>query len=276
MGHSYRPVLFFTVTYAATWAFWIPAAFTDENLASVLMFIGLIAPAVVSTVFIHASKDPLLIKDTKQKVLSVSRLDWKAIVIATVGFLSAICLSILVSMAFGGSSNQFAFTDDFSFTGVGIASALIIIVLASVIEEVGWRGYAEDSIGNSMDWFRGSMIFGVVWACWHIPLLFIPGTYQAGLVDLGPVYVANFLISSIPLAIVMNWVYIASHRSMLACMFFHLFVNFMQEKIAMTPETKCIETLIMFVIAALVIVWQKQLFFETDHIGNLPKMEDNS
>ena len=59
-------------------------------------------------------------------------------------------------------------------------------------------------------------------------------------------------------------------------MFFHLFVNFTQEKIAMTPETKCIETLIMFVIAALVIVWQKELFFETDHIGNLPKMEDNS
>ena len=29
-----------------------------------------------------------------------------------------------------------------------------------------------------------------------------------------------------------------SDRSILACMVFHLFVNFMQEKIAMTPETK--------------------------------------
>jgi membrane protease YdiL (CAAX protease family) len=240
------------------------------------MLIGLIAPAVVSTVFIHASKDPLLIKDTRQKVLSVSRLDWKAILIATAGFCAAICLSILASMAFGGSSDQFAFTSDFSFTGVGFASALLTIVIASIIEEVGWRGYAEDSIGNSMDWFRGSMIFGVVWACWHIPLLFIPGTYQAGLVDLGPMYVTNFLISSIPLAIVMNWVYIASRRSMLACMFFHLFVNFMQEKIAMSPDTKCIETLIMFAFAAMVILWQKELFFETDHVGNLPGIESNS
>ena len=62
---------------------------------------------------------------------------------------------------------------------------------------------------------------------------------------------------------------------MLACMFFfHLFVNFTQEKIAITPETKCIETVIMFVFAAIVILWQKELFFETDHIGNLPETEE--
>ena len=276
MGHDYRPVLFFTVTFVATWIFWIAAAFTNEDTASVLMFIGLIAPAVVSTAFIHASKDPLLVKDTKRKVTSISRLDWKAIILATAGFGIAICISILISLAFGESTDQFSFVSDFSFTGVGFASAIIIIVLASIIEEVGWRGYAEDSIGNSMDWFKGSLIFGIVWAIWHIPLMFIPGTYQSGLVDLGMLYVINFLVSSIPLAIVMNWVYIASHRSMLACMFFHLFVNFTQEKIAMTPETKVIETAVMFIFAAVVILMNRGLFFETDHIGNLPEPEDNA
>ena len=275
MGHNYKPVLFFTVTFIATWMFWIAAAFTNEDAASILMFIGLIAPALVSTIFIHVSKDQMLIDDTKRKMTSVSRLDWKAITLAIAGFGLAICISILISTVSGGSFDQFSFTSDFSFTGVGFASAVITILLASIIEEIGWRGYAEDSIGNSVDWFRGSLIFGIVWAIWHIPLMFIPGTYQSGLVDLGMLYVVNFIISSIPLAIVMNWVYIASHRSMLACMFFHLFVNFMQEKIAMTPDTKVIETVVMFVFAAIVILMNKGLFFETEHIGNLPEPESN-
>ena len=275
MGHEYRPVLFFTVTFIATWVFWIAAALTNEDTASILMFIGLIAPALVSTIFIHASKDRVLVDDTRRKMTSVSRLDWRAIILATAGFGLAICISILISAALGGSLDQFSFTSDFSFTGVGFASAVITILLASIIEEIGWRGYAEDSIGNSVDWFRGSLIFSIVWAIWHIPLMFIPGTYQSGLVDLGMLYVVNFIISSIPLAIVMNWVYIAGHRSMLACMFFHLFVNFMQEKIAMTPDTKVIETVVMFVFAAIVILANKELFFETEHIGNLPEPESN-
>ena len=47
--------------------------------------------------------------------------------------------------------NQFSFTDDFSFSGVGIAGALLTILVASIIEEVGWKGYCEDSIGNYMN-----------------------------------------------------------------------------------------------------------------------------
>ena len=273
MGHEYRPFLFFTVTYIATWVFWIPASVTGEDLSSVLMFIGLIAPAVVSTVFIHASKDPMLKEDTKQKLFSISRLDYGTIILAAIGFVLAIMMSILVSVVLGGSWDQFAFTSDFSVTGVGFASALLTIVLASIIEEVGWRGYAEDSIGNSTDWLRGSLIFAIVWACWHIPLLFIPGTYQNGLMDLGAPYVVNFIVSSIPLAIFLNWIYISCHRSMLACMFFHLLVNFLQEKIDMTPETKCIETLVMFLFAAIIIVANRKMFLSREHIGKLPDIE---
>ena len=42
-----------------------------------------------------------------------------------------------------------------------------VITLASIIEEVGWKGYCEDSIGNYMNWFWESLIFGVLWSFWH-------------------------------------------------------------------------------------------------------------
>ena len=66
-----------------------------------------------------------------------------------------------------------------------------------------------------------------------------------------------------------TWVYVKNNRSMLACIIFHLFVNTMQEKIAMTPQTKCVETIVVTLAAALVVLTNKEMFFEKDHIGNL-------
>lgn len=164
--------------------------------------------------------------------------------------------------------DQFSFTKDFSFTGVGIAGAFFTIAVASIVEEVGWKGYCEDSIGNYMNWFWESMIFGVLWSFWHLPLIFIQGTYQAGLM-VNPLYVINFFVSGIPMGFVITWVYLASDRSILACMIFHLFVNFMQEKIAMTPETKCVETIVITLVTVIIVIVKKDMFFGTDHVGRL-------
>ena len=66
-----------------------------------------------------------------------------------------------------------------------------------------------------------------------------------------------------------TWVYVRNNRSMLACIIFHLFVNTMQEKIAMTPQTKCVETIIVFIAAVLIVAVNRKMFFEKEHIGNL-------
>ena len=266
--YKYRPVLFFVLTYIFTWAFWIPAAFLPENTALALMFFGLITPAVVSTLFVMFSGSDLLKQDLKNKLIGFYKVNWLNVLLAIVVFAAIVAASILLSLAFGQSIDQFSFTENFSFTGVGIAGALLTILLASIIEEVGWKGYCEDSIGNYMNWFWESMVFGALWALWHFPLLFIDGTYQAGLM-VNPLYVVNFFISGIPLGFIITWVYLVSDRSILACMIYHLFVNFMQEKIAMTPETKCVETIVTIIAAAIIVIANRDMFFETRHVGCL-------
>lgn len=266
--YKYRPVLFFLMAYLFTWIFWVPAIFVNETLGSVLMVLGLFAPPVVSTVFVLASGSDVLKRDLKNKLIGFYRVKWGNVAISIVVFAVIIVCSILLSLAFGQSLDQFSFTDDFSFTGVGIGSALVTITLASIIEEVGWKGYCEDSIGEYMNWFWESMVFGALWSFWHFPLIFIKGTYQAGLM-VNPLYVINFFVSGIPLGFIITWVYLASDRSILACMIFHLFVNFMQEKIAMTPETKCVETIVVTVAAAIIVIREKDMFFETRHVGRL-------
>ncbi|MBO4394651.1 MAG: CPBP family intramembrane metalloprotease [Spirochaetales bacterium] len=269
-GYKYRPVLFFVLAYLFTWLFWVPAIFLPEDIGSILMVIGLLAPAVVSTLFIVFSESKPLKQDLRNKIIGFYKVRWLNVLLAIGVFAVVVVSSILLSLAFGQSLDQFSFTEDFSFTGVGIGSAFITILLASIIEEVGWKGYCEDSIGNYMNWFWESMLFGLLWSFWHFPLIFIKGTYQAGLM-VNPLYVVNFFVSGIPLGFVITWVYLVSDRSILACMVFHLFVNFMQEKIAMTPQTKCVETFVVTVAAAIIVLANKELFFETNHVGKLPE-----
>ena len=266
--YRYRPVLFFVLTYLFTWMFWIPAAFVPEEAGAPLMALGLIAPAAVSTVFVLRSGSKALKQDLKNKLVGFYKVKWANVFLAAGAFAVIVACSILLSLAFGQKTDQFAFTEDFSFTGVGIGSALVTILLASVIEEVGWKGYCEDSIGNYMNWFWESMVFGLIWSFWHFPLIFIRGTYQAGL-TVNPLYVINFFISGIPLGFIITWVYLASDRSILACMVFHLFVNFLQEKIAMTPETKCVETLVVTAATVIIVARNREMFFETRHVGRL-------
>ena len=267
-NYKYKPVLFFVLAYIFTWIFWIPAIFLPENISPLLMLLGLMAPAIVSTVFIMASGSDTLKQDFKNKIFGFYKVKWLNVLGAVIVFAIVIVCSIILSLPFGQSLSQFSFTESFSFTGVGIAGAFITITIASIIEEVGWKGYCEDSIGNYMNWFWESMIFGVLWSFWHFPLIFIQGTYQAGLM-VNPLYVINFFVSGIPMGFVITWVYLESDRSILACMIFHFFVNFMQEKIALTPETKCLETIVITVLTVIIIMAKKDMFFETDHVGRL-------
>ena len=267
-SYRYRPVLFFFLAYLFTWIFWIPAIFVSQDIGVVLMLLGLISPAVVSTVFVLVSGSDILKQDLKNKLIGFYKVKWKNVFLAVLVFAGVVAGSILLSLAFGQSLDQFAFTEDFSFTGVGIGSALVTVTLASIIEEVGWKGYCEDSIGAYMNWLWESLIFGALWSLWHLPLVFIKGTYQAGLTA-NPLYVVNFFVSGIPLGFIITWVYLASDRSILACMIFHLFVNFMQEKIAMTPETKCVETFVVIAATVIIVMRNKDMFFETRHVGRL-------
>ena len=266
--YKYRPVLFFALAYLFTWIFWIPAIFVSENFGAVLMLIGLLAPAVVSTVFVLASGSPALKRDLKLKLIGFYKVKWLNVLFAIFVFAGIVAASILLSLLFGQSLNQFSFTSDFSFTGVGIAGAFVSVTVAAIIEEVGWKGYCEDSIGQYMNWFWESMIFGLLWGMWHLPLIFIKGTYQATLM-VNPLFVINFFVSAIPMGFIITWVYLTSGRSILACMIYHLVINFLQEKIAMTPETKCVETIVVIIVSIIIVIANRDMFFEKRHVGRL-------
>jgi len=273
--YTYRPVRFYVIVFACTWFWWLFAILFNEGTSLYLgMFLGLISPAVVAVVTVLTSKNKALIQDFKKKIIDFYRIKPKYIVLAVLIFAAIVSAAIGTSILCGGSAEQFSFTEDFSFS-IGGSSALLTILLASSIEELGWRGYGEDAVGAYHSWFKESIIFGFIWSAWHIPLFWVPGTYQYGLKEMGVIYVLNFLLSVIPLDFLQTWVYVKNNRSMLATVIFHLFINIMQEKINMTPETKCIETIFVVIAAVVIVLTNKEMFFETKHVGNLLQYDES-
>lgn len=43
----------------------------------------------------------------------------------------------------------------------------------------------------------------------------------------------------------------------------------MQEKVAMTQDTKCFETIFVTIAAAIIVLSNRDMFFEKRHIGNI-------
>lgn len=267
--YTYRPVKFYVTVFACTWLCWLFAILFNKGVTLYTgMILGLTAPAIIAVVTVLTSKNKALIQDFKKKIVGFYRIKPKYIALAVLVFVGAVAASIGTSVLFGGSVEQFSFTEDFSFS-IGGTSAMLTILLASSIEELGWRGYGEDAVGAYHSWFKESLIFGCIWAAWHIPLFWVPGTYQFSLKEMGALYVINFLVSVIPLDFLQTWVYVKNNRSMLATIIFHLFINIMQEKVNMTPETKCIETIFVLIVAVIVVLTNKEMFFETKHVGHL-------
>lgn len=273
--YVYKPKRFFFIVFASTWGCWLLAILLNNSkLLFPLLFLGLIAPALTAIITVFTSKNKNLKKDFNRKIIGFYRIKPLYILLPIIAFGIAICLSIGTSVLLGGSPKQFGFNDDFSFSIAG-TSALLTIFLASVIEEIGWRGYGADALGAKYNWFKASLIFGFIWSSWHIPLFWAEGTYHYGLKEMGILYVMNFLISAIPMTFIQTWVYVKNNRSMFATIIFHMFLNFMQEKIAMTPETKCIETIFITIAAIIVVMTNKKMFFETNRVGKLLEIQND-
>ena len=69
----------------------------------------------------------------------------------------------------------------------GLTLGLVLLVFLEVFvftalgEELGWRGYALPILLARRRPLAASIIVGSIWAIWHLPLFWIPGTSQAGI-----------------------------------------------------------------------------------------------
>ena len=266
---AYKPRVYYGVTFLATYLFWFAAAylsFRDESGSyMLLLLLGLMAPFITSLVMILRSRNPALKRDFVDRLLGLRRIRPRTLPVLLLIMPIAIFAAIVISLLFGGSTSQFRLSEGFSFS-IGAVPSLLLLLLAASFEELGWRGYAFDSLLGRHSFFNASVVFSILWALWHVPLFFVNNTYQYGILHQNISYAVNFFAAIIPMGVIISWIWIKNGKSILAAALFHLIVNLSNEMFNITQETKGIETAVVAVIAVVIIWVDRDIFFSRGHL----------
>ncbi len=263
--YRYKPQVYFAATFIVTYAFWFAGAylsFQDDKNGLYLLFtlLGLVVPFLISHFMIFTSKNSNLKREFINRLINLRLIKPRMLPLFFLIMPITVIISILISLPFGGSISQFQLANGFSFS-TGSIPVLIFLMLTACFEELGWRGYAFDSLQSRYTYFTASVIFSILWSLWHFPLIFVNHFYQYEIYHENIWYAVNFFVGIIPMGVFVSWVCIKNGKSIPAAILFHFIINIFQEALNMTQTTKCIETLVITVIIAIIIVLDKEMFF---------------
>jgi membrane protease YdiL (CAAX protease family) len=100
-----------------------------------------------------------------------------------------------------------------------VPTFFIILLLNAVPEEYGWRGFALGPMLNRSSALVASLVLGLLWGLWHLPLHFIEGTVQSAM----PVY--QFVIQQMVLAVLYTWLFNNTRGAVSIAILFHAVAN---------------------------------------------------
>jgi membrane protease YdiL (CAAX protease family) len=219
-------LLFFGITFAATWAFFLPFVLRTLRWGSgdgeLLQALGVGAPTLTAFVLtaIFAGRHGLgrLLRQGGRWRVGVG---WYAFVLAGPGF--AVGAGQLVSAALGGQTRPLSLDVDAAL------AAIVVGLLAGLFEEFGWMGFAFPGLQARFGFWWAGVLMGVAVAVWHLPFFFSPGTTQS--VSSFPF----FLVQLIAARIVFGWIYNGTGQSVLLAILLHGSWNAWSEMLSTGP-----------------------------------------
>ncbi|MBI3836393.1 MAG: CPBP family intramembrane metalloprotease [Planctomycetia bacterium] len=100
-----------------------------------------------------------------------------------------------------------------------MAAVIVFSTWVQAGEEIGWRGYALPRLTDRFGLAPASIILGIIWASWHLPLFFILESDTFG--QSFPLY----LLQVTALSVAAAWLYWRTKGSLLLVMLMHAAVN---------------------------------------------------
>ncbi len=209
---------YFVLAFVLTWACWIPLAtsdaFNDTAPPARLLLLwplGNIIPSLVGIMLTALFSGKSGLGELFRRLGQVRvPLTWYAVVLLLIPVL--LFVAIGVNTVLGGATIAYDWSS--------LISLLVLSLLFTGLgEELGWRGFALPRLQARHKAFAASLLLGVLWGLWHLPLLIADG-----LVPLTSLGIVNFLIFDLTItaiAVLFTWVYNNTNGSLFLMVLFH-------------------------------------------------------
>lgn len=227
-------VTFFALAYLFTWAL-LP--FTTLSLAfSLVALCGPAAAAVLTAALIG----PAALDDLRRRVTH-----WR---VALRLYMLALLLPLPISALRSGVEYLLGARGPIELQPITVLNLVVFVLVAG--EEIGWRGFALPRLAAHMGWMRASVVIGVLWAFWHLPLFYMTGMPQYGSPFL------PYIGYTIGLSVILGALTLSASGSVVIATLFHGAVNtFGIVNAGATPELRGWSNAVSYGLAAGVVAW---------------------
>ena len=213
---------FFGLTFAASWLLWAGALTVlssaegggaSSAFAQAVFLLGVFAPGLTALGLTYHEGGTSGVKRLLARIIKAQvELRWYLFALAFMP-LTKLVVALLHRLVLG-EWPVFGPTPWYLMAG-----AILISTWTQAGEEVGWRGYALKHLTDRFGLAPASLILGVMWALWHLPLFFVPAADTYG--QSFPMYLAQVTA----LTVAMAWLYWRTQGSLLLVMILHASVN---------------------------------------------------
>ena len=211
---------FFGVTFAFSWLLWLLPLLKSNgftNLPDIVGLSGMLAPLGPAVAAFWLTWRQEGKAGMKALWLRGWRLDFEKkwlVPALLLGGIIVLLTTLLLQLLGQAIAWQYAIPP------VMIVPIFLLIYFTNALpEEYGWRGYALDPLQDRFQALPASLILGLIWALWHLPLFFIEGTTQQAI----PLY--QFILQTMVLAIFYTWLHNNTGGSVLIAALFHATSN---------------------------------------------------
>jgi membrane protease YdiL (CAAX protease family) len=249
---------FLAIAFGVSWTCWLPAAFAEAGLADSwarwLTYAGALGPAAAGIALTYRGNDPQDQHDYWARAVDFSRIRGRWFIPILLLYPLATLAALLFDTAVTAVGPDLEMAKRLlSAPWSGIVFAIWVLLLGPLPEELGWRGYALDRLQRHWSPIMSSIILGLVWALWHLPLFFVRGSYQHNL-DFGSVSFWCYGVTIVELSVLFTWIYNNNGRSTLAAILFHFVLNLTGSLARGSPVSEAARAVILGIVAAIVVL----------------------
>ena len=220
--HPLKSLLFFFgLTFLISWGIWIALAITGSSDQLLLWTAGF-GPTLAALFLTGWQKGRAGLRSLLNSLL-LWRLNPLWYLVSLLGAPLVMLLALGLHVAFGGAWPQFL-DPNHMVTSLNQWPLIMIVffyvlVFTALGEEIGWRGVALPLLQTRFSAVFSSLILGLVWAAWHLPLFWLPGNFHQGLP------LSWFMLQVLGSTFLYTWLYNRTHGSLLVMIFFHTASN---------------------------------------------------